>query len=283
MMPDASANPADRTKSSDAGLPLNALLPTNLGLALRTALTQSWDHFGVVIGISLTGTALVTLLLNLFAHLPVLLLLPIRLLILVIVGASALALPLGGAFGCAHRITCSDEVSYGIFLRESVRLYGMTARLLLLQALVLLLFAANFWFYRRIGGVGGLLAGVVCGYLLLFWSMMSALHFPLLVAQESGVFDAPTQRAQRGIVAALRRALYLTFASPLHTFGTLAALLLLTLLMTMLALPLALFWLGTVPLVATQCVRQLLIRYGVVPIPIVEKAVPDADFRLPRI
>ncbi len=281
MMPDTSANPADGTKSAAA--PLTALPPTKLGLALRTALSQTWDHFGVVIGISLTGTALVTLLLNLFAHLPDSLLLPIRLLILAIVGACSVAFPLGGAFGCALRIASNEEVSYSFFLRECVRLYGMSARLLLLQTLALFLFAANFWFYRRIWGVGGLLAEVVCGYLLLFWSMLSALHFPLSVAQESGVFDEPTQRARRGTFAALRRALYLTFASPLHTLGTLAALVLLTVLMTMLALPLALFWLGAIPLVATQCVRQLLIRYGVVTVAVAEGAVPDADFRLPKL
>jgi len=108
-----------------------------------------------------------------------------------------------------------------------------------------------------------------------------ALHYPLLVAQEAGVFDEPVRRARRGALPVLRRAFFLALGRPFYTLGLLFIAALATLPFAATGVLLALLWAGGVALLTTHVTRLLLIQYGVLPPPPVEKAIPDEQFRLP--
>jgi hypothetical protein len=255
-------------------------LQARLGTAVRLTLRQGWDRLGIVMAVSVTWLALLALPLTVGYRLPVSLPPGLRLGLMALVGTMLLAAPTAGAHHIAALIAEHDETSYLDFWLAARRLAGPATRLALLHLLVLSVFAANFWFYLHLGGFAGSVATFLCGYVLLFWSMMMALHYPLLVAQENGVFDEPDRPARRGALAVLRRALFLALGRPFYTLGLVAILVPVSVLFMASGVLLALLWAGGIALLTTQAVRLLLIQYGVLPPPLVEEPVPDEKFRI---
>jgi hypothetical protein len=138
----------------------------------------------------------------------------------------------------------------------------------------------NLAFYINLRNIAGIAATVLCLYTLLFWLMMTLYHLPLLVAQEAGIFDEDGKPARRGTFAVLRRACYMAFGTPFLTLRLNLTLLLVTALLALTGVAAALFWAGGLPLLITYPTRALLIRYGVLPAPVVKEVVPDEKFRM---
>jgi hypothetical protein len=251
-----------------------------LGVAVRLTLRQAWDRLGIVMAISLTWLLLLALPLTLAYLLPSTLSPLLKIGLMALCGTLLLAAPMAGAHQAATLIAEHDEVSYLDFWLGARRLAGPAVRLALIQFLVLALFAANLWFYLHLGGFVGMVAAFFCGYALLFWGMMMTLHYPLLAAQENGVFDEPDRRAKRGAVAVLRRAFFLTLGRPFYTLGLLAIIVPTSILFAMSGVLLALLWAAGVALLTTHATRLLLIQYGVLPPPPVEEPIPDEKFRI---
>ena len=141
--------------------------------------------------------------------------------------------------------------------------------------------SVNLWFYGRLGHVAGTVAMLLCLYLLLFWGMMALSHFPLLIAQEAGVFDEPGRMARRGTLAVLRRAFFLTLGRPFYAFGLLVLVVPLAVLTGLTGVLFALLLPGLLALLTTHSTRALLVQFGVLhPPPPPEAVVPDEKFKL---
>lgn len=254
--------------------------PVRLGRVLRAGLREVWDRLGLVVGVSLTWMLLLSLLLSLARLLPPTLPVAARNSVFALWAALLLSAPTAGAFHVAHLVFAREEVAYADFWRGARRLVGPATRLGLLHLAALTIFAANLWFYLRLGNLVGILAGLLCLYLLLFWGMMALYHFPLLVAQEAGLFDEPERRAKRGAFAVLRRAFFLTLGEPFFSLGLFAVTALLIVAMGATVVLPPLLGMGTLALLLTPATRALLVKYGVLPLPVVEEPIPDEKFRI---
>lgn len=247
---------------------------------MREGLRLVWDRLGLILALSLTWTLLFSLPLTLAQRLPASLPPLARNGALLLAAALILSAPTAGMFLVAHRVCERDEVAYTDLWRGAARLFAPATRLGLLHAAVIILFPINLWFYLSVRSPLGVLASLACLYALLLWLMMTVTHFPLLVAQETGVFDEPDRPAKRGVRAVLRRSLYLALGEPFWQLGLLAALAVITaLLFVTVALP-PLLWPGTLAVLTTQAARALLVKYGILPAPPIEEAVPDEQFRI---
>jgi hypothetical protein len=251
-----------------------------LGQAVRLTLRQGWDRIGILMAVSLTWVLLLALLSAIGSKLPISWPLALRYGVILAAMALVLPAPLAGAHYVAQLIAQHDEVSYFDMWLGARRLAGPSIRLGLIHILVLGLFAANLWFYLHLGGFVGMVAMFLCGYALLFWGMMMSLHYPLLVAQETGVFDEPERQAKRGAAAVLRRAFFLALGRPFYTFGLLAIVIPITVAFAATMALLALLWAGGVALLTTHGTRLLLIQYGIIPPPPIEEPIPDEKFRI---
>jgi|SRR5579871_1394011 len=251
-----------------------------LGVALRMGFRETWDRLGLVLAMSMTWTVLLFVPLGILRWLPMSVGGPARFGILLAVSALALSAPTAGLFALAQRIFARDEVTYLDVWRGARQMFGPATRLGLIQAALTGLFVANLAFYARLGGLFGIVAALVCLYLLLFWGMLSLLLFPLLAAQETGVFDEEGNRARRGALAVYRRAFYLALGDPFYLLGLLLVTLILTALLLVTGVLFAGLWAGTVALLTTAATRGLLIKYEILPAPPVEEPVPDEKFRL---
>jgi hypothetical protein len=272
--------PRDPAESQSASMTAGAAPPARLGSALRSGLRAVWDRLGLVIAMSLTWSVLASFSLTLGRLLPASLPTLLRLGITALIAVAVLAAPTAGVFTVAYLISAREEASYIDFWRGGITLLGPAVRLALIQLAVLIMFVVNLWFYVPMGHTIGSTALVIGLYAFVFWSLMAVYHWPLLVAQERGLFDAPEHRARRGAVAVLRRAFFLVLGSPGFSLGLLLALAILSaLLFATLALP-ALLWIGAVGLLSTQALRALLVRYEVLPPPVVEAPIPDEKFRI---
>ena len=276
MMPSAKANTNTLPDAPDT-----PDTRAHLGRLLKQALRDGWDKLGLVVGVSLTATVLLSVSLWLerlvpraappWAHV-----LSVAVAMLVV-----LSLPLGGVFALAHQIATRDELSYGAFWRGAIKLYPHTLRLAVCDALILAALVINLNFYARLGNVAGMAAMLLCVYLLVLWALMALYHFPLLVAQQAGVFDEPDKPARRGTFAVLRRAFFLVLGRPVFALGLLAALLVLTALCSVTGVLLAVAWPALTALMLTLAVRALLVQYDVLPPPPpVQAVVPDEKFRI---
>jgi uncharacterized membrane protein YesL len=254
--------------------------PARLGRALRAGFRLAWDRLGLVLALSLTWSLLVFVPLTLWHLLPASLPILAREGLAALLAALTLSAPVAGAFLAAHLACVGEEVSYLDFWRGAKSLFGPATRLGLIHLVVWSVLAINLWFYLHVGHLLGGVAALLCLYVLLFWGLMAVYHFPLLVAQETGVFDEPDRCARRGALAVLRRAFYLALGSPFYSAGLLAVTLLLSavLLGTVALSPL--LWLGLIALITTQATHTLLIQYSVLPPPPTGEAVPDGQFRI---
>ena len=258
-----------------------AVVPARLFKALKQGLVDAWDKLGLVIGMSLTGTLLLLLALGLERLVPRTLPIGAHLAVVLIAIALTLPLPLAGSFAVAHRIAIHDEVSYLTFWQNGIQLYRQAFLLLAVDLLVLSVLGINLWFYARLGNIIGIVVLLVCTYLFLFWCLMVLYHFPLLIAQDAGIFDTPELRARRGTFAVLRRAFFLTLGRPFFALGLFVTVLPIGIICVISGVLLALVGYGLLALLLTHATRALLVQFGVVPPPpLPEEVVPDEKFRI---
>ena len=270
-------NPATLNKTEPSSSPP----PAHLGQVVRLALRDAWDKLGVVLGVSLTWTLLLAIALAVERLVPRAVPVAAHLLVLFVALVILLAAPLAGAFHIAHQIVTHDEVSYGEFWRGAARLYRPVVGLWACDLLVMGVLSVNLWFYGRLGHFAGTVAMLLCLYLLLFWTLMALSHFPLLIAQEVGIFDEPGKPARRGTLAVLRRAFFLTLGRPFYALGVLALALPLTVLTGLSGVLFALLLPGLLALLTTHSTRALLVQFGVLPPPpLPEEVIPDEKFKL---
>ena len=249
--------------------------------ALKQGLLDAWDKLGLVVGMSLTGTLVVLLALSFERLVPRSLPFIVHLGVVMGTITLLLPLPLAGSFHIAHLIATRDEISYLTFWQTGLHLYRKALALLATDFLVLGGLGINLWFYTRFGNLLGLCALLLCIYLLLFWCLMAQYHFPLLIAQEAGVFDTPDIRARRGTFAIVRRSFFLTLGRPFYAVGLLVIVLPLLVVCVLSGVLLALIGFGLLALLLTHSTRALLLQFGVIPPPPPpEEVIPDLKFRI---
>ena len=235
-----------------------------LGDALKTAFKEIWERFGLVIGISSTWSLALFVGFTVGQTLylgasPVL-----RVAIAMVLTTFLLAPATAGVFGVAAASLNHEPQTYGDFWRAARRFGGPVLRMALLHAAVVSLLALNLWYYARVGGAFGITAALLSFDALIVWGMTAIYHFPLLIAQESGVFDAPDKPARRGILSVLRRAVYFTLGRPAYSFGLLLVSLLLTMLLVLTRGLFVILWSGGLACLLTAGTRNLLTQYDVI-------------------
>lgn len=269
-------------RGPEATKPNEAPLPLRLVDAVKNGLRASWDRLGLVIALSLTWTLLLMGLFSADHLLASRTSFPARLAVLAALISLVLGPALAGACHVAYRAVTNQEATYFDFWQGAFRLYGQAARMALAQIVVAGVLTANFWFYARLGGLFGLMAALFCGYVALFWLTMTQFHYPLLVAQEAGVFDEPDHRARRGVWATQRRAFFLVLSRPFYAFSLLALTAPFTVACYVLMIPLLAAWLGVISLLLAHALRILLIALEVITPPVLEPVIPDEKFRISR-
>ena len=248
-------------KSSEA--PPVAPASAGLGGALKTALRELWERLGLTLGISSTWSLalMVGYAVGQTIHSgasPVLrAALSVALTTLLIAPATA------GVFGVAWAALNHEPQTYGDFWRAARRFGGPVLRLTLLHAAVIGLLTLNLWYYAHVGGPFGIAAALLSFDALLVWGMTAIYHFPLLIAQETGRFDAPDKPAKRGVLPALRRAVYFTLGRPAYSFGLLFAALALTAFSIPTAGLMLIMWPGALAFLLTAGTLNLLAQYRV--------------------
>jgi uncharacterized membrane protein YesL len=190
---------------------------------------------------------------------------------------------LAGASHICHLVASHDEVGYGDLWHGAKRYYSVAIKLGAVQALITTILQVNIWFYLLWKSPVAIVALVLSLYAVWLWLMMLLYQYPLLVAQESGVFDEPQEGtyAKRGAFAILRRSFFLALGNPFYSSTVLIAVLLLTLLTLVTAVLFVAVWGGLVLFIATSTTRSLLIKYEVLPLPIDLPVIPDEKFRIP--
>lgn len=253
--------------------------PASTGAILLAAARTGWDRLGLVLAVSLTWAAAVSLPFTIERWLPRNAPIALHFLVLALIPLLA-AVPTAGAFRIFHRVATYQEAQYVHFWQDGYALIGPAVRLMVLQAGSAFILFVTMTFYLRVQLWMGRVGLTVCAYALLLWAMMLIYQWPLLIAQEAGVFDEPDRLARRGAFAAIRRSFFLALARPFFTVGVLAILLLISALMTATIVMPALIGLGVIALVTTALTRALLVQLRVLPPPIQEEPVPDLQFRL---
>ncbi len=275
MSPETNSNPTSDTS------PYRLRPLTTLGQGVRA----TWDRLGLVLAMSLAWSSVLMLLLGLWQKLgkflpPI----PGNLLGALLITLFAPALYAAIVY-VAHEAVRFEEVSFADVGRAFKRFYGVATRLGAIQSGVVLILLMNLIFYVNWKTTAGLMATLICLYVLLFWTMMLVYQYPLLIAQETGLLDEPElgKAAKRGARAVVRRSFFLALGSPLYTVAILAGILLLTLFMGATAVLFVSIWAGMMAFITTLATRELLIKYDVIPAPVALKVVPDAEFRIGKI
>lgn len=238
----------------------------------------AWERAGLVILISLAWSITVTATLStsrFVTH-------PSLGVILIFVYAAALigTIPLLAGFLLTHLVASREDISFAILRQKIWEMILPALRLTCVQIMAMQLLFLTFWFYFRLPGLLTKGVCVLTVYLTLFFLMMAIYHWPVLVAQESGVFDAPGKKAKRGVRAVLRRCFFIVMARPLYAVGLLAAISFVSVvLFVTIALP-PLLWVGLIAMLLTSAVRALLVQFVVLPLPAQEEIVPDEKFHL---
>lgn len=124
--------------------------------------------------------------------------------------------------------------------------------------------AADCLFFLSLRALPAVLAGVLFGYALLFWSITLLYQWPLLVEQETGAR------------AVLKKSALMALDNIGFSLFTGALLLALTLLSWALVLPALLLWPAFAAFLQTRATRDLLRRYGLLP-PEIDPNLEPAD------
>ncbi len=255
------------SKKSGRGEQIENQLPkAKLGVELISALKAAWDKLGLMILMSVTWALLVSLPLSFVRWLPHSISPVLRYSLLVLIPIFG-SVPSAGAAYIAQEIGAYREVSYAIYLQKGWDLRWQSLRLSLIHWGVIGAIGFASWFYLRIPHWSAKIGLLFCVYFAFFWCMMAIYHYPILIAQETGLFDETERRAKRGAGAVLRRCFFLAVGRPLFAIGLLLALSLFGLLTLLTAVLPILLWSGFFSLLATLPVRALLVQFDVLPVP----------------
>ncbi len=252
---------------------------SHMVVILTAALRTVWDRLGLLLAVSVTWAAMVSLPLSIERGLPRSAAPALHVLCLALIPLLA-ALPTAGTFALVHRFASFEETLYVHLWQDGAALFGTALRLMLLQTGVVAALVTAMTFYAGLTLWIGRAGVTVAGYGLLLWAMMSIYQWPLLIAQEKGLFDEPGKPARRGAFAAVRRSFYLTLGRPFFTAGLLAILLLASAVMAVTVVLPALLWIGAVAVVSTLACRALLIEFRALTAPVRREPVPDLQFRI---
>ncbi len=251
--------------TGEIGTDSRSLPSASLGRSLVIAIRLSWDRLGMVLAVSLLGVVVSLLGLSVGLLLPAVIPVPVKSLCVAVCWVLLFAPLTAGAFAVADRAADHREIT-PLHLWEGARRFGGVAiRLGLIHLFVALVAATNAFFYVNLGGAFGAAALTLSIGLVAFWTMMALYQGPLLIAQETGVFDTAASRAKRGAKAVIRRSFFLALGEPLFSLGLLAATLIWSALAFLTAVGAALLWLGTLCLLTTLPTRALLRRYAILP------------------
>jgi hypothetical protein len=233
-------------------------LGRTIGLAVRT----SWDALGLVCLVSLTLFAAAIVPVYLFWRFGLSASIPVRLVgigVGLLAGVLVLAPLFAGACWLANVFIEHDEPSYADLWHGARRLYGRAVLLGLVQAAVKTVLLLNLAFYLSRGSFVFTLLGVFFLYLLGFWTMQVAYHFPLLVAAERGLLKRE-EEGKTPITSILA-----------YSFGLMAVLVVLAIPCLVSGAGMALIFPGFAAFLIMQATRDQLVRFGHLPPP------PDPD------
>ncbi len=198
--------------------------PARVSSVLPAALRTVWDRLGLLLAISVTWGFVLSLPISIERWLPRGAPPALHFLVLALMPVLA-ALPTAGAFAIAHRIAAREEAFYAHLWQDGAALFRPALRLILLQSGAAAVLIVACVFYSRMSLWIGRAGLTVCGYALLLWAMMLIYQWPLLIAQEKGIFDEPGRSARRGALAAIRRSFFLALGRPFFTAALLGILL----------------------------------------------------------
>lgn len=235
--------------------------PASLGRALRRGFRAAYDHLGYVVFVTFTSFVLASALFG-----------------AVVAGVRAT----GPAWGMAKIVffvpvalaawLCAVGVYY--YANRSVyheyptladtwcgirELLGPALLLFALDALVTIVLIGDTVFLLSLRGGSVFLAlGILSGYILIVWLMMSMYHLPLLPAQ------AKMESGPRPTVI-VRKSFLLMADNPGFTVGLFLAIIALAVVCAVLGfVGMAAFYLGATAFVLTHALRELFTKYGIV-------------------
>lgn len=176
-------------------------------------------------------------------------------------GAALTIVLLGPATAGLYAVTYSAARGTGQHISDfwqGAREYlWISLRWLLLNVIIVIVFAVNVWFYGSAPGLLGQIVLIVLITLGLLWITMQLYLWPFLVLQEE-----PKLRT------ALKNALFLALATPVYTLTLLSCALAALIFSIVLIAPLALFLTSFLALLGSLAVRERLQTFGKLPSPV---------------
>ncbi len=256
--------------------PLNALgnnlqVPLSIAKTLRGGIRAAWDSLGLVCASSLT--LFVGFALPLFAGMKLAAIsgkLSMALAVTMVTFLLIVPALAAGISFLAHRVITRDEPSYSDLWIGFVRLYSRSVAIAAVQAGVIAVLGLYVVFYFSRGGLGWILAGIACGYMLVFWGMNCLYHWPLLIASDQGIIKRDDGGRAR-LISVFRNGFLLASSAPGYTFGLLAFLIALGAPLAISGVGMALIFPGFATILAAQATHDQMVRFGLLPIP------PDMD------
>jgi hypothetical protein len=159
-----------------------------------------------------------------------------------------------GVYTMTHSIAQGKGQQWPLFW-IGVRRYGwISARWAVLNGAVVAVFVVNFLFYGATESALGMLIEITLAAGGLLWLATQFYFWPFMLAQE-----------QKQVRVALKNALFLTLAEPLYTSVMLSTAALAVAISVILMLPLAVFVLSFIALLANRAVIERLTMYGKLP------------------
>ena len=156
-----------------------------------------------------------------------------------------------GMYAITHSIAQGKGQQWNLFW-DTVRRYGwISARWAALNVVVVAVLIVNFSFYGAIESTLGSVLQIVIAIGGLLWIATQFYFWPFMLTQE-----------QKQVRVALKNALFLTLADPLYTSVMLSTAALAAVISIILVLPVAIFTLSFIALLANQAVIERLTTYG---------------------
>jgi hypothetical protein len=169
-----------------------------------------------------------------------------------------------GIYTVTHSITWGTGQHLGDFVTGARRYAWLSYQWALANLVAGGVIAVNFAWWGAVGGVPGAAVQVLTLTVAVVWLATQFYVWPFLVEQED-----------KRLLLALKNALFLSLATPVHTLILLGIVGLVAVASLVTILPLAVFTLTFVALLGTRAVRERLIAFGKVPDP--NAPVPERD------
>ena len=245
------------------------LLPT-----IAKGLRAVWDNLGLAVAWSITFCLVLLIPVGLLKLMPLALNPLLRYSIFSLAAGLLLAPLLVGGSDAVRRRLNGELIGYSDLFTALKLLLLPALKLGLIHSAAAVILPIALYVYSQSRSSYMLIAAIPALYLTCLWAMMAQFQFVLLASQEGGVFDDPERKAQRGSIAVVRRSLFIVMGKPLFCGG----LLLITLLIaTALILSGVGMVLGLFPLLlflSETATRELLMEFGIIPVPQEEAADP---------